>query len=96
MSLKLLKIQKANDGVKKYKATFTKDGRTFSVKFGAVGYTDYTLSKDPERKQRYLDRHKANEDWNKPETAGALSRWILWNKLTVRESIADYQARFNL
>jgi hypothetical protein len=58
--------------------------------------SDFTKHKDEERKQRYLDRHKANENWNKPDTAGALSRWILWNKPTLRESIQDYKERFGL
>jgi len=64
------------------------------VKFGRQGYSDFTKHKDEARKQRYLDRHKANENWNKPDTAGALSRWILWNKPTLRESIQDYKQRF--
>lgn len=94
--MKLLSIKKANDGVKKYVATFETDGVQKKVKFGAMGYTDFTLSKDEDRKKRYLDRHKANENWNKPDTPGALSRWILWNKLTLRESIQDFKTRFNL
>ena len=66
------------------------------MKFGAQGYSDFTIHKDEERKQRYLDRHKANENWNKPDTPGALSRWILWNKPTLKESIDDFKKRFNL
>ena len=94
MPLKLLSIKKANDGVKKYVATFTHDGKEKQVKFGQLGYSDYTINKDKERRDRYLERHKANENWNKPDTAGALSRWILWNKPTLRESIQDYKQRF--
>ena len=77
-------------------ATFQNDDKTYSVKFGADGYSDFTIHKDEQRKQRYLDRHKANENWNKPDTAGALSRWILWNKPTLKESIDDFKKRFNL
>ena len=98
MPLKLMSIKKANDGKKKYVATFKHldTGRITQVKFGAVGYTDYTLSKDKERRDRYLERHKANENWNKPDTPGALSRWILWNQPTLKESISDFKTRFHL
>jgi hypothetical protein len=65
------------------------------VKFGALGYTDYTQTHDKERKRLYLLRHQ-HEDWNNPRTAGALSRWILWNKPSITDSIADYKRRFDM
>ena len=40
-------------------------------------------------KKRYIERHQKNENWNNPETAGYLSRLILWNKPTVKESSND-------
>jgi hypothetical protein len=36
------------------------------------------------------------ENWNKPDTRGALARWVLWNKPTLKESIDDFKKRFNL
>jgi hypothetical protein len=55
---------------------------------------------DPElakkRKTAYLRRHKANEDWTNPRTAGTLSKYILWNKPTIEESINSYKKKFNL
>ena len=56
--------------------------------------SDYTKHKDEDRKKRYLNRHRKNENWKSPMTAGALSRWILWNKPTLRDSIKDYKKRF--
>ncbi len=94
--LKLKTIKKASDKIHKYVATFTDDDRTYSVKFGRQGYSDFTIHKDEQRKQRYLDRHRSNENWKKPDTAGALSRWILWNLPTLKESIQDYKTRFSL
>ena len=41
-----------------------------TVHFGAAGMSDYTKHKDKERKERYLARHKNNEQWNNPLTAG--------------------------
>ena len=91
--MKLLKVKKANDGTHKYVAVFD-DGK--EVKFGASGYSDYTIHKDEARKERYLDRHRKNENWNDPQTPGALSRWILWNKPSLQESINDFKRRFDL
>ena len=76
---------------KKFEARI--DGKK-SIHFGAKNYEDYTIHKDPERKERYIDRHSKNEDWNNPLTAGFYSRWILWNKPTITESIRDTNRRF--
>ena len=84
-------ISKSKNKDKKYDARI--DGKK-TVSFGAAGMSDFTKHKDPERKQRYLDRHKKNENWNDPTTAGYLSRWILWNKPTITESIKDTNKRF--
>ena len=35
------------------------------IYFGAAGYEDFTTHKDEERKQRYITRHKKNEDFTK-------------------------------
>jgi hypothetical protein len=40
--------------------------------------SDYTIHKDPERKERYLERHK--KDPKQIDSRGALSRDILWSK----------------
>ena len=49
------------------------------VNFGASGYCEFTKYKDGERKMRYLNRHKKNEDWTKSgkDTAGFWSKWLL-------------------
>ena len=64
--------------------------------FGASAYEDYTTHGDLQRKQNYIMRHKEREDWADYMTAGSLSRWILWNKPTIKASIADYIGRFKL
>ena len=60
-----------------------------SIHFGQAGASDFTIHKDPMRKNRYLDRHSKNEDWNNPLTAGFYARNLLWNKSTLAESIRD-------
>ena len=96
--VKLISITESPKPDKKLVAKFQTDaGRTRSVHFGAKGMTDHTKTpQDEERKKRYLARHAKNENWNDPTTAGALSRWILWNKPTLSASIADYKKRFGL
>ena len=93
--MKTVKIIKSSRSDKKYVALFNINGKKKTIHFGQSGADDYTITKDEEQKKRYLDRHRANENWNDPLTAGALSRWILWNKPTITEGIADYKNRFN-
>ena len=82
---------------KKYTAIFYDgDKKIKTVHFGSAGMSDFTKHRDEERKQRYLDRHRKNENWNDKFSAGALSRFILWNKPTLSASIADYKKKFGL
>ena len=68
------------------------------VYFGAAGMSDFTIHKDEARKQRYINRHKNNELWSKSgmDTAGFLSRWILWHLPTINESHNNIKRRFNI
>ena len=77
---------------KKYRAVFS-DGKT--IDFGASGYQDYTITKDKAQRERYLNRHKNNENWNNPRTAGSLARWILWGQnTTIADNLRDFKMRF--
>ena len=84
-------IKPSRKAGKKYDAII--DGKK-TVSFGATGYSDYTQHKDPERKQRYLNRHKKSENWNDPKTAGFYATHVLWNKPSLTASIADINKRF--
>ena len=72
------------------------DGKKIS--FGASGYSDYTIHKDPERKERYIARHKKNEEWSKSgvTTSGYWAKHLLWNKDTLTKSIDDISKKHNL
>ena len=94
--IKLIKIIPSTKKNKKYTAFFRIDKKIKIVHFGGKGFLDYTIHKDPERKERYLTRHRKNENWKDPTTAGALSRWVLWNLPSFRESVEDYKRRFKL
>jgi hypothetical protein len=97
MAIKILDLRHSRDGIHKFIITFEiNGGKRKTVRFGAKGYSDYTIHKDPARKKRYITRHKDKEDWADPLTAGALSRWILWNKPTFKASLADFKTRFRI
>ena len=65
-----------------------------TIPFGQAGASDMTQHKNEDRNKRYIDRHKKNENWNNPHTAGFYSRWITWNKPALTESIKDTNRRF--
>jgi hypothetical protein len=100
--MKLISIKKSTKPDKKYMAEFETDAnRTKTIHFGAkkngVPMDDYTITKDKEQRARYLQRHRANENWNNPLTAGSLSKNILWGSSTsIKENIADFKKKFNL
>lgn len=92
-----VQIKPSTRKTKKLMAIFERDGkRVKTVHFGSKGMSDYTIHGDDKRKQRYLDRHKPRENWQDYMTAGSLSRFILWNLPTLKQSINDYVKRFKL
>lgn len=99
--MKLISIKASTNSDKKLMATFEVNGRQKTTHFGARGLLDFTkYSKGDkqvakQKKDAYIARHKVNENWNDPTSAGALSRWVLWNLPTLDASIADYKKRFN-
>ena len=74
-------LTKSKKPDKKYDARI--DG-TKTVSFGERGASDFTKHNKSDRKYRYIDRHKQNEDWTKSgaQTAGFYSKHVLCNKLS--------------
>ncbi len=100
--MKLLFIKPSTNEDKKLMVKFENNGRTKTIHFGASGMMDYTkyYAKDPElakqKRNSYDARHKVNEDWTDPLTAGALAKHILWSEPTIQQSIRKFKKRFNL
>jgi len=107
--MKLMKIIPSKAKGKKWTAYFMLDnGKEKAVNFGAKGYRDFTLMNDktskfyePDKAKResvkaaYIKRH-AKDPINDPLTAGALSRWILWELPSFAGSIKKFKNKFKL
>ncbi len=80
---------------KKYNI-ITKDNK--KVYFGQAFASDFTIHKDEDRKNRYILRHQKNESkfWNKSgiDTPSFWSRFLLWEKPSIKESYEDIKKRF--
>ena len=89
-------LKKSPNKKKKFRVTFPDNSH---VDFGAVGYSDYTKHKNPDRKKLYLKRHgSGKEDWSKKgiKTAGFWSRWLLWGEPSLSASKKVMEKKFNL
>ena len=69
------------------------DGKK-TISFGSAGMSDMTQHKDPEGKQRYIKRHKKNENWNDAKTAGFYAKHVLWNKTSLQAFVVDINKKF--
>ena len=91
--MKEVVIQKSAKPAKKYQATA--NNRTIS--FGQKGYEDFTMHGDESRRQSYIKRHGAQQDWTKKNlmTPGFMSRYVLWEAPTVRGAMAKLNKRYS-
>lgn len=99
-----VEIKKSPIPAKKYVSIFYKDGKKIkTTHFGSSSNKDYTIyykedgkAKAEERKRLYIGRHRKRENWKDPQSAGALSKYILWSRPTVAEGISYYLKSFKL
>jgi hypothetical protein len=91
-------LEKSSRKDKKYMVSFINEntGRVNTVHFGQAGASDFLQHKDEERKKRYINRHKANEDWSDLSKPGTWSRFILWREKSLSESIKKMEDKFNI
>ena len=94
--MRLLRVVESTNNKKKFDAFFDINGVEKKVSFGAKGMSDYTIHKDPVRRNRYILRHQPREDWTDPLKPGTLSRYILWEKTDLNNAISAYKKRFNV
>ena len=82
-------VVKSSKPDKRFQATFgnktvhfgQKDGQTF-IDHGNIKF-----------KSAWEARHRVREDWTKYDSAGALSKHLLWNKRTLKAAVRDLNAR---
>ena len=86
-------ISKSKNPLKKYDAVINNKKK---VSLGDPKYQDYTQHKDPDRKANYIARHKKNEQWGREgvDTAGWLSRYILWERPTLKGAIDNANKKY--
>lgn len=92
-------LEPASDRKHKWIGVFTDPATKHEkrVPFGAFGMSDYTQHHDKLRRERYLLRHQARENWNDPQTAGSLSKHLLWgNSTSLPANVRTFKTRFNL
>ena len=87
-----------SNNFKRYRVSFIKDNKNYSILFGDKRYENYTIHKDDKRRENYIKRHEKNEDWTIQgiTTAGFWSYWLLWNKPTLESSIKSVEKKFNI
>ena len=88
----VVELRKLKSGEKKFEAKFIDDktGKKLrTVRFGARGYEDYTMHKDPARKKMYITRHQKREDWTRAGkfSPGFWSRWLLWSEPSFADAL---------
>ena len=99
--MKLIDVKPSTAKGKKYMATFCPcDGpqkcKGKRVHFGAAGSQTYLDHHDKTKRENYLKRHKVNENWNNPTSAGALSRHLLWGDSTsLMMNINEFKKKFS-
>ena len=95
MTKEIVYLRKSPRKEKKFRVTLANGNK---VDFGAKGYSDYTIHKEPERMKRYLARHKKRENWKRSgiNTAGFWSRWLLWSKPSLNSAKKLIEKKFNI
>jgi hypothetical protein len=94
--MKLLRVTSSAAKDKRFAAVFADGEKRITTNFGSKGkaYIDHN---NEALRRAYLARHRVNEDWSDPVTAGSLSRWILWGPYkTYSENLKAFKKRFNL
>ena len=64
-----------------------------TINFGQKGGSAFPDHKDEKTKKNWEKRHRVRENWADYDSAGALSKHILWNKKSISASVADLNKR---
>ena len=96
MKFRSFKISPSDRRTKRFKAVFVaQDGSTRVVHFGQEGGSTFIDHGDHDKRRGYIARHGATQDWSRPDTAGSLSRFLLWEHTSPHEAIEAYAKRYS-
>jgi hypothetical protein len=67
------------------------------VHFGLKGGLTYIDHHDKQKREAYMKRHRPRENWDDPQTAGSLAKWLLWGDSTdLATNVRYFKDRFNV
>ena len=95
-SVRLLRVVRNTKGDKEFTAYFDIDGKEKITRFGTASNFLLNSDKTEADRQAYISRHKVNENWSDPTSAGALSRFLLWESRSLTKNIKNYKKRFGV
>lgn len=68
-----------------------------SIDFGSKNGDTFIDHRNNKKRENYIARHsKLNENWDDPKTAGFWSRWLLWEKPTLKEAKENITKKFKI
>jgi len=100
--MKLESVRPSTRKAKKYVATFTHGDTVTKTHFGGKGcgdfikYSTQSHALGNTKRAAYIKRHGATESWKDPTTAATLSRYVLWEKRTLKAAITAFKKRFRV
>ncbi len=97
---KLISVVKESSGSKAYKATFDKDGKTITRRFGTnSNYTVPSANKTKADRDAYHARHSKvkGANYSDATTPASLSRYILWGpSRSLSANVRAYRKKFSV
>lgn len=75
------RVTESNAKNKRAKAELLEDGKVIkTINFGSKDAYSYFDGAGEQKRKSYIARHRVNEDWSDPKTAGFWARWVLWER----------------
>jgi len=92
--MKFISLNFSTKPNKKYVIEFSEPKKT--IHFGSKTGITYLDHKDKTKRENYLKRHKANENWD-DVNAGSLSAFLLWGPTTnINHNLGWYLKKFGI
>jgi hypothetical protein len=88
-----MKILTSEKPTKRFVAIFNNG---LKVHFGQPGGNTYVDGASEETRKNYIARHKVNENWKDPYSAGALARFILWEHRSIKKAVEEYNKKIKI